>query len=214
MRSVLEEKTTRIVEVLVSSMRPFQLLVGKVVGVGSVGVLQFVIWTASGFAIYRFRGSIMDRFGVAGADTFSLPAISGGTIAVIITYFLLGYFLYSAMFAVVGASVTSEQEAQQAQTPVMMLLVASIVLMMGVLNDANSGLAVALTIIPFSAAILMPLRWTATAVPTTDLVLSLAVLIGTTILMIWLASRIYRVGILMYGKRASVKEMVRWIRAS
>jgi ABC-2 type transport system permease protein len=215
MRSVLEEKQTRIVEVLVSSMRPFQLMLGKVIGVGSVGLLQFGIWAAAAYAMIHYRGALFSLFGAsAAAGRVQFPAVGAAMLLVSIGYFLFGYLLYSAMFAVVGASVNTDSEAQQAQLPVMMLLIASIIMFPAILNEPGGRLSVSMSLIPFSAPIIMPIRFAAAEVPARELAASFAILAATTVAVVWLSARIYRVGILMYGKRPNLRELVRWVRQS
>lgn len=215
MRSVLEEKQTRIVEVLVSSMRPFQLMLGKVIGVGSVGLLQFGIWAAAAYAMFHYRGALFSLFGAsAAAGRVQFPAVGAAMLLISIGYFLFGYLLYSAMFAVVGASVNTDSEAQQAQLPVMMLLIASIIMFPAILNEPGGRLSVSMSLIPFSAPIIMPIRFAAAEVPARELAASFAILAATTVVVVWLSARIYRVGILMYGKRPNLRELVRWARQS
>jgi ABC-2 type transport system permease protein len=216
MRSVLEEKQTRIIEVLVSSLKPFQLMLGKVVGVGAVGLFQFAIWAIAGYALVHYRTVILGFFNVPAAQVASvqLPAIGAGLLAGVAAYFLLGYFLYSAMFAVVGASVNTDSEAQQAQMPVMMLLFASMVVLISVLQEPGGQVAVAASLVPFSAPIIMPIRIAASEVPPQELAASLAILAATMLFVVWGSARIYRIGILMYGKRPSLKELARWARQS
>src|SRR5436190_7336617 len=214
MSSVLEEKTTRIVEVLVSSLRPFQLLLGKVLGVGAVSILQFLIWGVSARLLFAHRPGFLTGGDVGEADQiFQVPHVSGATGAVFITYFLGGFFLYSAMFAAVGAISSSGQEARQAQQPISWLLVLSFVSMFGMLNDPASAFAVTLSLVPFSSPIAMPVRWAAGNLPTYELALSLGILGVSIVAVTWIAARIYRVGILMTGKRRKLKELVRWVRA-
>jgi len=213
MRSVLEEKQTRIIEVLVSSLRPFQLMLGKVIGVGGVGLFQFGLWGLTGYLVVHFRAQILGVFHVS-ADQIAavtMPTIGGGLLAVIAVYFVLGYLLYSAMFAVVGATVTADSEAQQAQQPVMMLLVFSLIVSFAALNDPAGRMAVVTSMIPFSSPIIMPVRVATSDVPAAQLALSLAISAATSVLVVWLAARVYRTGILMYGKRANLKEL--WRRA-
>ncbi len=216
MRSVLEEKQTRIIEVLVSSLRPFQLMLGKVVGVGGVGLFQFVIWGLTGWLVVHFRVQVLGAFHVPAAQVsaITMPAISASLLVVVAAYFLLGYLLYSAMFAVVGASVTADSEAQQAQQPVMMLLVFSLIVSFAALNDPGGRMAVVTSLIPFSSPIIMPVRVATSDVPAAQLALSLAISAATSLLVVWLSARVYRVGILMYGKRPSLKELWRWTRQS
>jgi ABC-2 type transport system permease protein len=216
MRSVIEEKQTRIIEVLVSSLRPFQLMMGKVIGVGAVGLFQFGIWAAVGYLINAKRAAILGAFGVsAGAiNAVQMPSISGELLAVTIAYFLLGYLLYSSLFAVVGASVNTESEAQQAQQPVMMLLVFSLIFSFSAMTDPTGSLARTLSLVPFSAPIIMPVRVATSDVLPSQIALSLAITLASSVLVIWGAARVYRIGILMYGKRPSIKELVRWARQS
>jgi ABC-2 type transport system permease protein len=216
MRSVLEEKQTRIIEVLVSSLRPFQLMLGKVIGVGGVGLFQFGIWTATGYLVVHFRGQILGALHVSAEQVaaFTFPSISGTLLAVVGVYFVLGYLLYAALFAVVGASVTADSEAQQAQHPVMMLLVFSLIVSFAALNEPGGQLAILTSMIPFSSPIIMPVRVATSDVPAQQLVLSLAISVATVLLVVWLSARVYRIGILMYGKRPSLKELWHWARQS
>jgi ABC-2 type transport system permease protein len=216
MGAVVEEKASRVIEVLVSSLRPFQLLAGKVMGVGLVGLLQLSIWGVSAWFLFQRRDLLLRTFGVPaiGPDSgFSFPEVALGTLAIVLAYFFLGYFLYAAMFAAVAAMSNSEAEARQAQMPVVMLLVIPSILMVGILQQPDGGMAVALSLIPFCSPIAMPVRWAAATVPLSEIVASLAILFGTLLLIVWIAARIYRVGILMYGKRPGLGEVLRWIRA-
>jgi len=212
MSSVLEEKTTKIVEVLVSSVRPFQLLLGKVLGVGAVSIFQFLLWGVSTRLLLSQRAKLFG--GGDGGGPFQMPHVNGSTAAIFIAYFLGGFLLYSAMFAAVGAMSSNEQEARQAQQPVVMLLVASFISMFAMLNDPGSTLSVTLSMIPFSAPIAMPVRWAAGNLPLSEVALSLGILTVSILGVTWIAARIYRVGILMTGKRPNIKELVRWVRAA
>jgi ABC-2 type transport system permease protein len=214
MSSVLEEKTTRIVEVLVSSLRPFQLMLGKLIGVGAVSIFQFVIWAVSARYLIAQRGRLGGGGRGDAGQLFQVPHVTLGTTAVFVAYFLGGFFLYSAMFAAVGALSSNEQEARQAQQPVSVLLMVSFFGMFAMINDPNSPLAVTLSLIPFSAPIAMPVRWAAGNLPVSEIALSLALLVATIMGVTWVAARIYRVGILMTGKRPNLKELVRWVRAA
>ena len=214
MSSVLEEKTTKIVEVLVSSLRPFQLLLGKVIGVGAVSIFQFLIWGVSTRLIISQRRHLPGGGGVDAGGLFQMPHVTPSTAVVFILYFLGGFLLYSSMFAAVGAMSSNEQEARQAQQPVVMLLVASFISMFAMLNDPGSTLSVTLSMIPFSAPIAMPVRWAAGNLPLSEVALSLGILTLALLGVTWVASRIYRVGILMTGKRPNLKELVRWVRAA
>jgi len=215
MGSVVEEKTTRIVEVLVSSLRPFQLMMGKVLGVGAVSLFQFVLWgLGAKLLLSQRRALLADLGGVEEArQVFQMPHLTAATLGVFLSYFLGGFFLYSAMYAAVGAMSSNEQEARQAQQPVMFLLLVAYVSMFGLTNNPESTYAVTLSLIPFTAPIAMPVRWAASTVPAGELGASLGLLAAGIVAVTWMAARIYRVGILMTGKRPNIKELVRWIRA-
>jgi len=215
MGSVVEEKTTRIVEVLVSSLRPFQLMMGKVLGVGAVSLFQFVLWgLGAKLLLSQRRALLADLGGVEEArQVFQMPHLTAATLGVFLSYFLGGFFLYSAMYAAVGAMSSNEQEARQAQQPVMFLLLVAYVSMFGLTNNPESTYAVTLSLIPFTAPIAMPVRWAASTVPAGELGASLGLLAAGIVAVTWMAARIYRVGILMTGKRPNLRELVRWVRA-
>ena len=214
--SVLEEKTTRIVEVLVSSIRPFALLCGKVAGVGAVSLLQLAIWGVAGRVLLSQRAALAGRMGGldSGGGLFQVPHVSTATAVIFLAYFLGGFLLYSAMFAAVGAMSSSEQEAQQAQQPIVLVLVASFLSMFALLNDPNSPLSVTLSLVPFTSPIAMPVRWAAGDLPPLQLAASLVLLAAGIVVVTWVAARIYRVGILMTGKRPNIQELVRWVKAA
>ena len=216
MSSVLEEKTTRIIEVLVSSLRPFQLMLGKVAGVGAVSIFQFLIWGVGGRLVLSQRGALLGNLAPAeaGQRAFELPHVGAATLVVVLTYFLGGFFLYSAMFAAVGAMSSNEQEARQAQQPVMFLLMIAYLSVFALANDPGSGYATTLSLIPFTSPIAMPVRWAAGSVTASELAGSLFLLVVGIVVVTWIAARIYRVGILMTGKRPNVRELVRWVRAA
>src|SRR6266699_1552393 len=216
MSSVLEEKTTRIIEVLVSSLRPFQLMLGKVIGAGAVSFFQFVIWVVSARLLISLRVPIARALGAdtASAQTMTLPHIPFATLAVFMAFFLGGFLLYSSMFAAVGAMSSNEQEARQAQQPVTYLLMISYLSIIGLTNDPSSTFARTLSIVPFTSPIATPVRWTAGSMGTGELVASLAMLVIGILGVTWIAARIYRVGILMTGKRPTMKELVRWVRTA
>ena len=214
MSSVLEEKTTRIVEVLISSVKPFQLMLGKVIGVGAVSLFQFLIWGIAGRWVFKYRHAMGADSPGADAGLFTMPHITADTAVVFLCYFIGGFMLYSAMFAAVGAMSSNEQEARQAQQPVSMLLVVSFISMFGMLNDPGSTFAVTLSMIPFTSPIAMPVRWAAGNLPISDVIISLAILAVSIVGVTWVAARIYRVGILMTGKRPNPKELLRWIRTA
>lgn len=213
MRSVIQEKTSRVVEIVVSAIKPRSLMLGKVIGVGSVGLLQLAIWSSIALVMVSFRRELLGLFGIEGAGV-EMPPLDLADVAVILAYFALGYFFYAALYAAVGAMVNSDQEAQQVQTPVLLLLLLPVVCVQMVANDPRSGAAQLLTLVPFSSPVLMPMRYLLGGATWADLAVSLVLLLVGTWFVVAIAARIYRVGILMYGKRPSVRELARWIRYS
>lgn len=211
LRGVLEEKQTRVAEVVISSVSSSKLLIGKVLGVGGVGLTQMVMWMSMSYLMYRVRTPILAKLGAAGAQ-MEIPDISMGMGFVLLGFFVLGFMLYSGLFAAVGATVNSEQEAQQAQMPVVLLLVSSIMFAQNILLQPEGMLARVMSFLPFSAPIIMPLRMTVAPVAPTEIALSLCSVLAGAIVTVWVASRIYRVGLLMYGKRPSIGEVIRWAR--
>jgi ABC-2 type transport system permease protein len=210
MRSIQEEKSTRIMEILLSSVRPFPLLAGKILGVGAVGFTQYLIWALAGAAVVGYGAEMFTMFGPSGLH-LSFPF---GLWFWFVIYFLGGYFLYSSLFAAVGAAVSSEQDANQAQMPISMLLVVGFLMFPVVARSPNSTLALALTMVPFFSPVLMVLRIALESPPLWQILLSVGILAATTLGMVYLSAKIYRVGVLMYGKRPSVVEMLRWLRYS
>lgn len=211
LRSVIEEKTNRVVEIVVSSTRASQIMLGKILGVGSVGLVQLGVWTAMAIVLFQFHEPILAAFGVD-APEISIPLPGAADLVVLFAYFCLGYFLYAAMFAAIGAMVTSEQEAGQAQAPVIMMIVVPMIFMSQVAGDPRGSLAQVLTMIPFTSPILMPMRYLLGGASALEVALSLGILAVTLAGVVWAAARIYRVGILMYGKRPSLAELWRWLR--
>ena len=223
LRGVLEEKMTRVAEVVVSSVKPTTLLAGKVIGVGAVGLTQMAFWILATGYIGTFMGSYLARTRSAdavlagqgaGAAMASMPDVSFAALGLVVLFFLLGYTFYSSLYAAMGSTVNSEQEAQQALMPVFVLIIASALLIQPVLMNPSSGLARAASIVPFSAPIIMPLRMTLVQVPAWEMALTIALLVVSCIGAIWLAARIYRVGLLMYGKRPTFRELAKWVRAA
>lgn len=211
LRSVVQEKTNRVVEIMVAAAKPRALMVGKILGVGTVGLIQLGLWVLMALLTMNYRAGLLGAFGLAAGD-WSVPAMAPVDVVVILAYFLLGYFLYASIYAAIGAMVSSDQEAQQAQTPVVMLLVIPMASMSVVSSHPRGGAAEVLTQIPLSSPVLMPMRWLLGGASTSSLIVSLAILIATTALFAVLAGRIYRTGILMLGKRPSLRELWRWLR--
>jgi ABC-2 type transport system permease protein len=210
MSGVLEEKTTRVAEVVMSSVPTDTLLAGKVLGVGAVGLTQQILWIATTYVLLKLRAPIMARLG-APTMSFSLPDISLGAGVLFLLFFLLGFIFYSSLYAAVGSSVNSESEARQAATPLLIVIVSTGVFIQPVLLNPTGTFARVLSLIPISSPIIMPIRMAVTGVPPLELVASLGFLALGCVAALWLASRIYRVGLLMYGKRPTMKEMARWV---
>lgn len=227
MRSVIEEKTNRIIEVITSSVKPFELLMGKVLGVGALGLTQFIIWSVSASGLLAIAAPItallignnttaIDASGTAAQATseipFEIPTIGPELWITFILFFLLGYLIYSALFASVGSAVDSESDTQQLMLPIMVPIILPMLFLGRVAQDPDSTFSIITSMIPFFAPMLMPVRVAMTDVPAWEYITAVILMTGTFVGLIWLSSRIYRVGILMYGKKASFKEMVKWIR--
>ena len=213
MSGVLEEKTTRVAEVVMSSVPTDTLLAGKVLGVGAVGLTQQIIWIVTTYVLLQLRAPIMAKFG-APAMSFTLPAISLGAGLIFLLFFLFGFIFYSSLFAAVGSSVNSESEARQAASPLMIMIISTAVFIQPVLLNPTGTTARVLSLVPFSSPIIMPIRMAVIGIPPLELAASLGFLAIGCIAALWLASRIYRVGLLMYGKRPSIREMARWVSYS
>jgi len=210
LRSVLEEKTTRIVEVLVSSLRPFQLLTGKLLGVAAVGFTQYLIWTISGALLVSYGASVAAAF----SPGSSLPQIQFplSMLVYLVVFYLAGYFLYAALYAAAGAMVSSDEEAQYVQLPMTLMIVVAFMLFGVIMHNPNSTLSIVLSLIPFFAPILMVMRIAIQTPPFWQIALSIGLMFLTTLGVLHVSAKIYRVGILMYGKRPSVVELLRWLR--
>jgi ABC-2 type transport system permease protein len=213
LRGVLEEKTTRVAEVVVSSVPAETLLAGKVLGVGAVGLTQQILWVITTVIMFKLRQPILQKFGIA-TMPFALPEISIGLAALLLLFFILGFIFYSSLYAAVGASVNTEQEAQQAVQPMLILLVATAIFINPILLNPTSRLAQVMSLLPFSAPIIMPLRLALGSVPWYELAGSLIGVSAACVIATWFAARIYRVGLLMYGKRPTFGEMMKWVSYS
>lgn len=236
MQGVIEEKSSRIVEILVSSLKPFQLMLGKIVGIGAVGLTQFLIWVVligtlstvvMGYlgmqmpqqaALEMANPELANSMAPTGDVAQILQVISGIDFVAIVLcflfYFLGGYLLYGAMFAAIGSAVEAPSEAQQFMFPVTIPLIASYMgLFIFVLNDPNSSASFWLSIVPLTSPIAMMGR-VSYGVPWTDLLLSMTLLIGGFLFTTWIAGKIYRIGILMHGTKPSYKTLWKWIRTS
>lgn len=218
LRGVLEEKTTRVAEVVISSIKPEMLLAGKVAGAGAVGLTQQVLWIAiTAYLMTNFAPILLRNAGGGMApDSTALGPVFGsltiGLFIVFVLYFLLGFIFYASLLAAAGAMVNTEQDAQQAAMPVLYLLIGSWLFVNSVIFNPGGTTAKVLSWLPFSSPIIMPMRVGLSPVPWTSIAGSLAVCALGCVLAVWLAARIYRVGMLMYGKKPSLAEVAKWVR--
>ncbi len=226
-QGVLEEKSTRVIEIMVSSVKPFNMLMGKVLGIGAVGFLQMTIWVVLIIGALFFSGSVVAFFidpaeldlaasasqeEILAAAQFSIPPISPAVFVWFVLFFIGGFLLYSSLFAAVSSMVEQQQDAMGLLMPIYALIILSITFMIVLIQAPNSPLAITLSMIPFFSPILMVVRIAVTEVPFWQVALSYLILLGTFVGAIWVSGRIYRVGILMYGKKPNIKDIVRWVR--
>lgn len=240
MNGVIEEKTNRIVEVIVSSCRPFQLMMGKIIGIGLVGLTQFAIWIVmllllGGIGSVMAAGSIdpgaaasmqqeiMQQTAVAGpqpdVDPSMMQSLMSGVLSIDFTtiliafvfYFIGGYLLYASMFAGFGSAVDQASDASQFTTPIILIMVIALYAGMACVDNPNGPMAFWCSMIPFTSPIVMMVRLPYD-VPTWELTLSIALLFATALLITWFAARIYRTGILLYGKKHSFRDLFRWMK--
>jgi ABC-2 type transport system permease protein len=211
MRSVVQEKTSRVMELMVATIKPRSLMAGKILGVGAAGLLQVAVWLAMGAVTLAYRDQILGMFGVAGGGP-ALPPIGLPDLAIILVYFVLGFFFYASMYAAVGAMVSSEQDTQQVQMPVTMLLVIGVLCLQIVSNEPRGTATAVMTLVPFWSSMLMPMRYVLGGATVVDVAISVAILVVSTVVIARAAAKIYRVGVLMYGKRPGLKELIRWLR--
>ncbi len=250
MRGVIEEKVSRIIEVIVSSVKPFQLMMGKIIGVGLVGLTQFVFWLFfSALLITGLKAAFFPELNqtpteqVVATDLFdqnnepaasdnnpegidqgdmdmvqeiftSLKSINGGVmIGAFLFYFIFGYLLYAAMFAVIGSMVDNETDTQQMILPVILPLILGLYVMINAINNPDGALPFWFSLIPFTSPVVMMVR-IPFGVPWWQIAVSASLLVGTFVGMTWVAAKVYRTGILMYGKKSSYKEVWKWLRHS
>ncbi|MDP5231810.1 MAG: ABC transporter permease [Cellulophaga sp.] len=243
MRSVIEEKTSRIIEVIISSIKPFQLMMGKIIGTSLAGITQFVIWIFSASLLLTIIILVFDidpasfnsanqmadagmpsvanisvmneKMMALGAEIYKIPWVM--LISFFLVYFLLGYLIYSSIYAAIGAAVDNETDTQQFVFPVILpLMLAIYVGFFSVFNNPHGPIAVAFSLFPLTSPIVMLMRLSSGlgegGVPIWQLVLSIVLLIVTFIIIVWFAAKIYRVGILMYGKKPTYKELYKWLK--
>jgi ABC-2 type transport system permease protein len=219
MRGVMEEKTNRIAEVIISSVKPFQLMMGKIIGIGAVGLTQFLLWIILVASLSTLLGSVQSSPTGSGTATLlaNLATVNWPlVIGCFLFYFLGGYLFYASLFAAVGSAVNEDaQDAQSLSFPITLPIILGIIIMMNAINDPGSSLARWSSIIPFFSPIVMMAR-IPFGVPDTvsywELGLSMALLVLGFLFTTWLSAKIYRTGILLYGKKPTWKEMVRWLR--
>lgn len=233
MRSVIEEKTNRIIEIIISSVKPFQLMMGKIIGTSLAGILQFLIWAVLGTLLFTLAGSLLGL-------ELGNPAMQQGTAAVeastqstammqsyitellnlplatmfisFLIYFIGGYFLYSSIYAAIGAAVDSETDSQQFLLPIILPLMLGVYVgFFTVVNDPHGTVATIFSMIPLTSPIVMLMR-IPFGVPLWEIIVSMLILFATFFLVVWFASKIYRIGILMYGKKPTYKELYKWLK--
>jgi ABC-2 type transport system permease protein len=231
MRSVIEEKTSRIIEVIISSVKPFQLMMGKIIGTSMAGVLQFLIWAIIGTFLYfgisvvlgvpmghkvptlsNEQMTIMNSFNLETIKIYlqEIPLLKMGICFII--YFIGGYFLYSSFYASIGAAVDNETDSQQFLLPIIMPLILGVYIgFFTVMNDPHGTIATVFSMIPLTSPIVMMMR-IPFGVPLWQIILSMVILFATFIGVVWFAAKIYRVGILMYGKKPTWKELIKWMK--
>lgn len=211
MRSVVHEKTNRVMELMIAAVKPRALMAGKILGIGGAGLIQISVWLGLGALLLAYRDALLGAFGVGGAGP-GLPPLGPLEVAIVLVYFVLGFFFYAAMYAAVGAMVSSEQDTQQVQIPITMLLVIGIMLLQVVSNDPRGSSAAAMTMVPLWSPMLMPMRYVLGGATVSEVGISLLLLVIATVIVVRAAAKIYRVGVLMYGKRPTVGELIRWLR--
>jgi len=201
-RSIIEEKTSRVFEVMLSKVRPAEMMAGKVIGVGSVGLTQVAIWIVVALAAFKIQG--------LGSELDALP--TPGQLACFVIFFILGYILYSSIAAALGAMTNSEQELQQMNMFLMLPLIACSVVIFRVVTDPDGPISVFMSFVPFCTPLIMYTRIIVHQPPVWQIALSIVLLIATIYVILWIASRIYRVGVLMYGKKPNLPEILRWLK--
>jgi ABC-2 type transport system permease protein len=233
MRSVIEEKTNRIIEIIISSVKPFQLMMGKIIGTSMAGILQFLIWATIGGLLFFILSVIFHiQLGATSAldpqmlaaknanistdmqlyfiEIWNLPKFT--ILSSFLVYFIGGYFLYSSFYAAIGAAVDSETDSQQFLLPIIMpLMLAVYIGFFSVLNNPHGTIAIVFSMIPLTSPIVMMMR-IPFGVPWWQIVISVTILFSTFFLVVWFASKIYRIGILMYGKKPTWKELYKWLK--
>ena len=237
MQSIIEEKSSRVLEVLVSTVKPFDMMMGKILGVAAVAVTQIAIWGVliilmSAFLVPAIMpqdilanvqavqaGADITTMAATGVDTSAITALASlmdtsyitRIVALLILFMVGGFLLYAAMYAAIGASVDQPQDAQQLTTPITLPIIFSFIILTTIMNDPNSPLVFWCSLIPFTSPIVMMGR-IPSGIPTWEIVLSISLLYITFIAMVYIAGKVYRVGIFMHGKKPSFKELYKWLK--
>ncbi|HOT02511.1 MAG TPA: ABC transporter permease, partial [Acidobacteriota bacterium] len=212
LRGVLEEKTTRIMEVLLANFTAKQIMTGKLIGIGLVGLTQMLV--------YSLTGGVIAAYGAVTAAQMSpelaegLAAVNPMSLVYFVVFFVLGYFIFSAMFLAIGSLCSTEEDAQNMQGPVIMLLVVPMVSTMFFISNPDSLIAVIISLIPVFTPMVMMMRILVQTPPLWQILLSIVLSVAFMVGLMWAVAKIFRIGVLMYGKRPSVKEIIHWFKAA
>ena len=205
MRSIILEKSTRVVEVLLSTTSSFRMMAGKILGQGSVGLTQYIIWAVFGITITLYGSRLLP---MSNEYLNFAPSI----FVYFVIFYILGYFIYAILYAAIGAMVNTDQEGQQLSFPVVMLLMIPLLTLGFVVKNPDSAIATTFSIIPFFSPIVMFARINLTSPSGMEIGGAIILLLITIVFLIWIVAKIYRVGILMYGKRPNLPEIIKWMR--
>ncbi len=209
MRGTIEEKSSRIVEIIIASVRPVELMAGKIIGIGLVGLTQYFVWS-----LVAMNLSLPGIASLVSGGDLGVPRIPISMLGYFILFFILGYFLYASVYTMIAAPFNTDQEAQQLAMIPMIMIVGGIAVYPAVMNNPLGGAALFFSLFPFTASLIMFLRTAVSEPPAWQILLSIAIMLTTTAGLAWFAGRIYRVGILMYGKKPTIPEILRWARYS
>jgi ABC-2 type transport system permease protein len=206
MRGVIEEKSNRIVEIIIASVRPTELMLGKILGIGLVGLTQYFVWSlvAANLSILGIAGAMASGVGV--------PQVPLSMLGFFMLFFLLGYFLYASVYTAIAAPFNTDQEAQQLAAIPMILIISGIAVYPAVMNNPSGPVALFFSLFPFTSSLTMFFRTALSDPPAWQILVSVGLSVATTTALTWFAGRIYRVGILMYGKKPTIPEILRWVR--
>ena len=212
-RGVIEDKNSHVIEVLLSSVRPHQIMAGKILGIGLSGLIQIGVWALCALLVSTY-GLAVTRSISPAAQAISMPSLSVWVILSLVLFFLIGYFMYSAVYAALGSLGNTDADIQNLQWPAMSPILVSMFLMFAILKNPDGNTAVVLSLIPIFSPILMFVRISAHAAPLGQVLVCIALCLLTITGLVWIAGRIFRVGVLMYGKRPTLPEVLKWIRYS